>query len=174
VLALAGVYAFYLTDWFTTKTIHIKSTNERVTRTIRANNNPGFLARLNNLANSAGNNEPTTVPVIFKLSRPYKLTELKVIDLDEWQTNKNCLPLWHLVAGTNSVPIEGPFYYGDYIPGRGRPDSYIQGMKPVVPGDRAQPLKPGVKYRLLVTDGSAKGEHDFQVVAKPPPAPANP
>ena len=40
-------------------------------------------------------------------------------------------------------------------------------MKPEVPGARAQPLQPGVKYRLFVTDGSAKGQHDFQPVAKP-------
>ncbi len=165
-LALAGVYAVYFTDWFTPKVLHITSTNERATRARRAgnNNNPGFLARLARLANSAANNDSTTVPVIFKLGQPYKLTELKVIDIAEWQTNKNCLPFWHLMADTNSVPIERPFTYGQRIPG----------MKPVVPGERAQPLQPGVKYRIFVTDGAAKGEHDFQAVAKPAPPPASP
>jgi hypothetical protein len=141
-LVLAGVYIFYFTDWFTPKVIHIISTNQRVTRIRRARN---------------PNADSTTVPIIFKLGRPYKLTELKVVALDEWQANKNCLPLWHLIADTNSVPIDRPFIYGQNI----------RGMKPEVPGLRAQPLQPGVKYRLFVTDGSAKGEHDFQPVAKP-------
>ena len=137
---LAIVYAIYFTDWFRPKTIHITSINARVSRGPRARNLT---------ADSA------TVPVIFKLGRPAKLTELKVVVLDEWQTNKNCLPLWHLVASTNSVPIGRPFYYGVSIPG----------MKPEVPGLRAKPLQPGVKYRLLVRDVSTKGEHDFQPVA---------
>jgi hypothetical protein len=161
-LVLASVYAVYFTDWFTPKTIHIITHSERTGRAGRAgraghtNNNPGFLTRLSNLANSAAN-DSTTIPVIFTPGKPYKLTELKVIDLDEFQTNKNCLPLWHLIADTNSVPIGQSFNYGQRLPG----------MKPVVPGERAQPLKPGVKYRLIVTDGSARGEHDFQAVARP-------
>jgi hypothetical protein len=164
-LALAGVYVFYFTDWFKPRIIHITSTNARVTRTRRIpRNNGSFLARLVNLANTSANDDSTTVPIIFKLGKPYKLTELKVIDLDEWQTNKNCLPLWHLIVSTNSVAQAEPFYYGDYI----------RGMKPVVPDENAQPLQPGVKYRIFVTAGSAKGEHDFQAVAKPPPPPASP
>jgi hypothetical protein len=166
-LALAGVYVFYFTDWFTPKIIHIKSTNARSTRLTRAGrdgNNPGFLSRLNNLANSANsaaNNDAPTISVIFQLGRPCKLTDLKVIDLDEWQTNKNCLPIWHLVADTNSVPIARPFNYGQRL----------LGMKPAVPGALAEPLEPGVKYRIFVTDGSAKGQHDFQTIAKPPAPP---
>jgi hypothetical protein len=72
-----------------------------------------------------------------------------------------------LIAATNTAPIEQPFYYGNYIRGRGRPDNYISDMQPEVPGARAQPLQPGVKYRIFVTDGSAKGELDFTPVAKP-------
>ena len=142
VAVLAIVYAICFTEWFRPKTIHVTSINARVNRGLSARN---FTA------------DAPTVPVIFKLGRPVKLTELKVVVLDEWQTNKNCLPLWHLVGKTNSVPISRPFYYGDYLPG----------MKPEVPGLRAQPLQPGVKYRLFVTAGSAKGEHDFQPVALP-------
>jgi hypothetical protein len=138
-VGIAGVYVFYFTDWFKPKIIHITSTNARTSRTSRANA------------------DSTTVPILFKLGWPYKLTDLKVVALDEWQTNKDCLPLWHLIADTNSVPIERPFIYGQRIPG----------MKPEVPGLRAQPLQPGVKYRLFVTNGSAKGEHDFQAIAKP-------
>jgi len=138
-LALAVVYVFYFTDWFNPKIIHISSHNARTTR-----------------ANASAKTDSTTVSVTFKLGRPYKLTELKVVALDEWQTNKNCLPLWHLVTDTNSAPINKPFNYGQKIPG----------MKSKVEGARAQPLQPGVKYRMFVTDGTAKGQHDFQPVAK--------
>ena len=148
-LTLAGVYVFYFTDWFKPKTIHITSTNARSIRPSRA----------------TANADLTTFPIIFKLGRPCKLTELKVVALDEWQTNNKCLPLWHLMADTNSAKIERPFFYGDYIPGTRRED-YIHGMKPVVPGMHAQPLQPGVKYRLFVTDGSVKGQHDFQPLAR--------
>jgi hypothetical protein len=136
-LVLAGVYAYYFTNWFTPKVIHIASHNVRNTRAIAKTD--------------------STVPVTFKLGRPYKLTELKVVALDEWQTNNNCLPLWHLIADTNSAPITKPFNYGQKIPG----------MKSDIAGAHAQPLQAGVKYRMLVTDGSFKGQHDFQPVAKP-------
>jgi hypothetical protein len=159
-LAMAGVYAFYFTGWFKPKIIHISHIS-RVVRTRRLN--PGFLGRLASLANGAAA-DSAVVPVTFKLERSYKLTELKVLNLDEWQTNKNCLPVWHLIADTNSVPINPMFTYGQNIPG----------MKSYVPGEFAEPLRPGVKYRLFVTDGSAKGEHDFQPVAAPPVQPAAP
>ena len=153
-LVLAVIYVFCFTDWFKPKVIHITSINARTSRIRRA------LGRLGNLLNSA--DDSTTVPVIFKLERPYKLTEIKVVALDEWQTNNDCLPLWHLIANTNSVQVSEPFYYGGYVPG----------MRLEVPGALAQPLQPGVKYRLFVTDGRAKGEHDFQPVAKPGAPPA--
>jgi hypothetical protein len=137
-LVLASVYAIYFTDWFTPKTIHVISHN---VRTARAN----------------AKDDSTAVQVTFKLGRPCKLTELKVVALDEWLTNNDCLPLWHLVADTNSAPITKPFNYGQKIPG----------MKPEVAGARPQPLQPGVKYRMFVTDGTARGQHDFEPVAKP-------
>jgi hypothetical protein len=161
-LALAGAYAFYFTNWFTPQTIHITSISRNI-RERRAN--PAFSGKP---ANGHAADDSAVVPIFFKLGRPCKLTELKVVNLAEWQANKNCLPLWHLVAGTNSVLITEPFLYGDYIPGSGiRPEYYIPGMKPEVPGALAQPLQPGVKYRLFVTDGYLKGQHDFQPVAKP-------
>ena len=136
-IGLAAVFFFYLTDWFKPQIINNTTNKARTTR-IKP-------------AKSAS----PTVPVIFKFGRPYKPTEIKVIDLDEWQTNKNCLPLWHLIADTNSAPIMRPFYYGQRI----------TGMKPAVPGRRAQPLQPGIKYRLFVAAGKAKGQHDFEVKA---------
>jgi hypothetical protein len=39
-------------------------------------------------------------------------------------------------------------------------------MRPAVKGAVAEPLRPGVKYRLLIQAGSEKAEHDF--VPRPP------
>jgi len=164
-LALAGIYVFYFTNWFTPKVIRISHVNRDLGNRYRFRQSASFLGRLANLANGANPAaESPTVPVTFILQRSYKFTELKVVALDEWQTNKNCLPLWHLVASTNSVPVRLMFGYGQNIPG----------MKPAVPGALAQQLEPGVKYRIFVTDGSAKGQHDFQPVAKPPTQPTAP
>jgi hypothetical protein len=144
-LVLAGVYVVKFTDWFKPKIIHITSTKLRINRF----RNPRFFTKT-----SA---DLATIPVAFKFERSYNLTELKVVALDEWLTNKNCLPFWHLIADTNSVPSPLLFTYGQDL----------SGMKSYVPGARAEPLQPGVKYRLFVTAGSAKGEHDFQPVANP-------
>jgi hypothetical protein len=167
-LALVGVYVVYFTDWFKPKIIHITSINVRPSARAGRMFRGGMLrfrGRFGNLVNPAVPiADSKTVPVAFKFEQPYKFKDMKVVELAEWQTNNKCLPLWHLVADTNSVPISGPFNYGDNI----------SGMKLAVAGAIAQPLQPGVKYRLLVTTGSAKGQLDFQPVAKPgaPPATA--
>ena len=44
----------------------------------------------------------------------------------------------------------------------------IRGMRPAVQGATADPLQPGVKYRLLVEAGGVKLEHDF---TQAPPTP---
>ncbi len=90
--------------------------------------------------------------LMFGANRPLKLTEIKVVPLVEFQANPGILPLWHLVSDSNSVPVK-VFFYGQRI----------RGLKPLVPGDRAQPLTNGVTYRIFVTAGSFKGEHDFQL-----------
>jgi hypothetical protein len=134
-LVLAGVYIYYFTDFFKPKIIHISSTS----RAIRSR-----------FGNAAGNPEP--VPVIFNLEPPSKLTELKVVPLADWQTNQNTLPIWHLIADADAVPLKF-FFYGQHI----------RGLKPEVPGMDAEPLVPGVRYRLFVAAGSVKGQHDFEV-----------
>ena len=135
-VALAVGYIFYFTGWFQPKIIHITSTNARNARVIRAGA------------------DATTVPVIFKLGRPCKPTEIKVVLLAAWQTNQNTMPVWHLVADTNVEPVK-IFFYGQRI----------RGLKPEVSGARAEPLQPDVTYRLFVTAGSAKGQHDFEAKA---------
>jgi hypothetical protein len=134
-VALAGVYVFYFTDWFKPKILHVSSTSRAMRSRFR---------------NNAGG-DPEPVPVIFSLEPQCKLTEIKVVPLIAWQTNQNTLPLWHLVASSNSVPVK-IFFYGQHI----------RGLKPEVPGTHAEPLQPDVTYRLFVTAGSAKGQHDFE------------
>ena len=142
-LVLAGVYAVYFTDWFKPKIIHITHTSRMMTRrrAVRPNANAGYRRRFQSLLYS---------------SWPYKITEIKVVPAATLQTNNDAHPVWHLISDSNSVPVK-IFLYGQRI----------QGMKFAVAGMRAEPLQPGVTYRLFVTDGSAKGQHDFQPVANP-------
>jgi len=137
-LVLAGVYLFYFPDWFKPKIIHITSTSRAA------------LWRAGN-RNATG---PVTVPVTFSLTPQCKLAEITVVSLAAWQTNQNTLPLWHLVADTNAAPIK-MFNYGQRL----------RGLKPQVPGTHAEPLQPDVTYRLFVTAGSAKGQHDLTAKA---------
>jgi len=129
-LILAGVYAFYFTDWFTPKTLQVFHTYRNL--------------------QSRPPREGTLPALIFGLNRSSRITEIKLVSLSAYQTNSNVLPLWHLVSRSNSVPVK-TFFYGQKI----------RGLQPEVPGSRAQPLAPAVNYRLFVTAGNIKGEHDF-------------
>jgi hypothetical protein len=140
VLVLAGVYAFYFTNWFKPKIIQISHTSRAIRRRFRFNEK----------------DDASTLPVTFGFDQSYKLTEIKVVPLAAWQTNKNALPIWHLISDSNSVPV-GNFTYGQNI----------RGMKPEVAGAHATPLQPNVTYHLFVKAGSAIGQHDFQPVANP-------
>jgi len=135
-IALAGVYVFYFTNWFKPKIIHISHTS-RAFRPRSAGK-----ARVN----------PDLVPITFGLEPQCQPTEIVVVPLAAWQTNQNTLPVWHLVASTNGTPIK-MFTYGQRL----------RGLKPEVAGGHAQPLEPNVTYRLFVTAGKAKGQHDFEV-----------
>jgi len=137
-LVLAGVYVFYFTDWFKPKIVHIAHTSRALGQ--RFGGNTGV--------------NPAALSITFSLEPPCKLTEIKVVPLAAWQTNQNTLPVWHLVAGSNSAPVK-IFGYGQRI----------RGLKPEVPGAQPEPLQPNVTYRLFVTAGKATGQHDF--VLKP-------
>jgi hypothetical protein len=130
---LSVVYVIYFTDWFAPKTVDIFHTCRSI-----------------HLRGRAKNSEIPTV--IFGLNQKLKLTEIKVVSAAAFRTNQNTVPLWHLVSDSNSVPV-GSFYYG------GR----IRGMKPLINGEHAIPLATNVTYRLIVTAGSIKGEHDFEL-----------
>ncbi len=133
---LASVYVFYFTDWFKPKIIHISHTSRAFRPRL------GAKARVN----------PETVPITFAVEPQCLLTEITVVPLAAWETNQNTLPLWHLVASTNAAPIK-MFMYGQHL----------RGLKPAVPGSRAQELETNVTYRLFVIAGKAKGQHDFEI-----------
>jgi hypothetical protein len=101
----------------------------------------------------AGN--PAINPIVFGFDRALRLTSLKVIPVSDLETNKYPHPIWHLVTESNSVPIK-EFGY----------DARIRGMHPAVKGAEADPLEPGVKYRLLIEAGAQKAEHDFVPVPR--------
>ena len=99
----------------------------------------------------------TSGTVAFALDREYELTEVKVVPLAAWQTNQAVVPVWHLAGERESAPVQF-FLYGDNI----------GGMQPVIPGAKPEPLENNVTYRLFVSAGSVKGQHDFQIGGKPP------
>ncbi len=135
---LAMVYAIWFTDWFQSDTVKIFHTN-RYQRTRSARG-------------------PAGPVLMFGLSRPLKLTDLQIVSLDAWQTNHNILPVWHLIATSNTVPVKA-FAYG----------SYLRGMKPAVSGARPRPLETNIVYRLFISAGKTKGQHDFRLDGNPTP-----
>ena len=89
-------------------------------------------------------------PVLFLLDRDLRLTSVKVVDLRDIKAGRKPVPLWELVSDSNSIPVRS-FVYG----------FHIRGMRPATKRAAAQPLQPGTTYRLLITAGRDKAEHDF-------------
>lgn len=131
-IGLGVVYVIYFTDWFKPKTVTIFHTYRNLHPNIKRE---GVLPALQ-----------------FGINRKLRLTDLKVVPLSVWQTNRNATPVWHLVSDSNSVPV-GDFFYG----------KFIGGMKPAVKGARSQVLETNVVYRLFVTAGNVNGQHDFEL-----------
>ncbi len=131
-IGLASVYLIWFTDWFQPKVVKIAHTN----RNLYANR-----GRENALPN-----------LIFHLNPQIRCTELKVVPLAEFQTNKNAVAVWHLVSDSNSVPMTS-FFYGEHI----------RGMRPAIKGVQAEALETEVAYRMFITAGHVKGQHDFEL-----------
>jgi hypothetical protein len=134
-MALAVVYAVWFTDWFRPATVKVFSTSRNLRQNFRRSPAGGELPSL-----------------IFGVSRPLRFTELKVVPVAAFETNKSILPLWHLVSDSNSVPMKS-FHYGQGI----------GGMHPALKGVRAEPLVTNVAYRIFITAGKISGEHDFEL-----------
>lgn len=132
---LAIVYAIWFTNWFQPATVKIFHTSRNLRPNLRRSPGGGALPNL-----------------IFGVNRQLRFTELKVVSAAQLETNKNPVPVWHLVSDSNSVPVK-QFFYGQWI----------GGMRPAVSGVRAEPLETNVTYRLFIAAGKIKGEHDFEL-----------
>jgi len=130
-LALIAVYAVFFTDWFKTKTIRIFYTNRQV-EYVRARRDVPY--------------------ILFGLEGRYRLTEVRVVSLADYQKNPNASSLWHLVSDSNSIPVK-EFIYGQHI----------HGMRPALAGENPQTLETNVVYHLIVSAGRIKGEKDFSI-----------
>ncbi len=138
-VVLGGISLYLNKDWFARDDIQIYDRS----RPARAS-----FFRRKRVDNVEGGDAVN--PIIFGFDRKLKLTSLKVVPDSDIETNKYPHPIWDLISDSNSVPIKA-FAYGMPIPG----------MRPSVPGATADPLEPGVKYRLLIEAGAAKAKHDF-------------
>jgi hypothetical protein len=127
---LAGIYIYFFTDWINRPRIQIIAQ----TRPIQPR---GQTAKV--------------YPVSFLLDGNYKLSSVKVVLLSAYQTNRLTVPLWYLIAHTNTPSIEG-FLYGQRI----------AGMRAWKTNTAPQQLEPNTVYRLFVQAGRASGQIDFQ------------
>lgn len=134
ILALLGAaYVTYFTDWFRAKSIRIIP----MIRPDRASRIPR-------------GDDIQVYPVAFKLDHEYRLTEVKVVLASELSTNAFAAPLWHMVADSQSAPVDSIVY-----------GSLIKGMKPKVSRAKPMPLDPYVAYVLMVQAGSITGQTNF-------------
>lgn len=90
-------------------------------------------------------------PVMFAFDRPYRLTDVKVVAVEDEKTNKFPHVLWHMISDSNSIPTKALAY-----------GARVSGMKPKVPRAQPDPLEPEVGYHLYLEAGSAKGDVKFQ------------
>lgn len=90
--------------------------------------------------------------LIFGVRPVSRLTEIKVVPVAALATNQHALAVWHLVSDSNSVPVK-TFFYGEQI----------RGLHPAISGIQAEALEPNVTYRMFVTAGHVKGQHDFEL-----------
>jgi hypothetical protein len=86
-LVLAAAYAFFFTDWFGQKSIHI-------------------LFRMRGRQ-----------PIFGLEGREYRLTTVKVVRADDATTNKYPHALWHLVADEKGSEPVTDFVYGETLKG---------------------------------------------------------
>lgn len=96
-------------------------------------------------------------PVVFLINKNLALTSVKVVVASDAATNKYPHAIWDLICDSNPVPVK-EFIYG--VP--------IRGLKLAIKGAGADPLQPGVNYRIVVEAGAKKLEHDFVPVRRTP------
>ena len=87
--------------------------------------------------------------VTFSLDGWYRLTSLQVQDVPADGSKPQTL--WQLIG--ESLPLNSILY--------GREP---EGMRPILQGSTAEPLKAGVPYRLIIRSGRHRGTNDFRTV----------
>jgi hypothetical protein len=128
-IGLVTVYVIWFSDWFLPRTVQIFHTSRNLHPNARFGNS-----------------------LQFGVTHQTRFTELKVVPRDAFETNKNVVPVWHLVSDSNSIPVK-TFFYGQFI----------GGMHPAIKGVRAEPLETNVFYRMFITAGKVRGQHDFEL-----------
>lgn len=134
--AILGVlYVIFFTDLFRGKSMQIIPTFR-----------PGRASAIPRPRDSA-----PVYPMSFRFDKHYRFTNIKIVNAAEYATNKNALPMWHMVSDSNSSP-QNTIVYG--VP-------KIPGMRPAVARSKPQPLEAGVEYLLIVEAGRVKGRTNF-------------
>jgi hypothetical protein len=89
-----------------------------------------------------------TFPIYFTLDSTYRLTSIKVTELNSNTNSTNTAKhvLWQLVSKNVSEPVK-LFTYGQNL----------DGMEPYLKGVRPEPLVPGEKYVMEIAAGPLKG-----------------
>jgi hypothetical protein len=99
--------------------------------------------------------EGPVYPVYFTLNDDFKLTNVKVVPLnDDGQIDPGVTPVWNLVSESNSAPTRA-FFYGQHI----------HGMKPALTNVQADQLTPDVIYRIFLSAGKLTASLDFKTTA---------
>ena len=140
----AGVYVYFFTDLFKPKRpIQIYAQIRPVFPSSRHNRNSDLPK------------QSDMPPITFTLDDDYRLTEVKVVETEDYKTNKYAHAVWHLITDTSSQPTKGIVY-----------GMKVKGMKPSIPKGHAEVLEPETAYTLLIEAGKSKGEVHFKIPVK--------
>jgi hypothetical protein len=88
-------------------------------------------------------------PINFYIVPKTKVKSIGVIAADD-ATNRAPHYLWRMVAVSNAVAVDD-FPYG----------AGIKGMRPFIPSQDPEPLRPRTHYRLRIETDKVKAEKDF-------------
>jgi hypothetical protein len=139
VVLLGGLSLYFNRDWFASDVIQVS--HRSISPRGPMGRGPAAKAPAN--------------PVVFLITKNLKLTSVKVVVVSDAETNRYPHAIWNLVTDSNSIPTK-EFIYGQPI----------RGLRLATKGVGADPLQPGVDYRLLIEAGSVKLQHDFVPVPR--------
>ena len=136
-VTLGAIYIFYFTNIFHTPEIQITSKMRPV------------------IARRGKTKTPPAPPahtISFSLNDKYALTSIRVVEEEDFKTNKYPHAIWHLISESNSVPTKTIIY-----------GMTVTGMKSKVAKVKPGSLRTNVPYVLLLEAGNLKGQTTFQM-----------